>query len=150
VLAFCGWLTTHTTSLPSPWARSDCRRACWALREGSALAYAPVATATAPGQIALRDLKALYRAHELTRATRVFGVIGDPIGHSLSPLLHNTGYIAARKDAVYLPFLVENLKDFLKAMPDFGVRGFSVTLPHKEKILRILTPWNRWPRKLEP
>jgi len=109
-----------------------------ALREGSALAYAPVGTATAPGQIALRDLKTLYRAHELTRATRVFGVIGDPIGHSLSPLLHNTGYIAARKDAVYLPFLVENLKDFLKAMPDFGVRGFSVTLPHKEKIFAHL------------
>ena len=109
-----------------------------ALREGSALAYAPVAAATAPGQIPLRDLKALYRAHELTRATQVFGVIGNPIGHSLSPLLHNTGYIAAKKNAVYLPFLVENLKDFLKALPDFGVRGFSVTLPHKEKIFAHL------------
>jgi len=105
-----------------------------ALREGSALAYAPVAAATAPGQIPLRDLKALYRAHELTRATRVYGVIGNPVGHSLSPLLHNTGYIAAQKDAVYLPFLVENLKAFLKSLPDFGVRGFSVTLPHKEAI----------------
>jgi shikimate dehydrogenase len=52
--------------------------------------------------------------------------------------LHNTGYIAAGKDAVYLPFLVENLKDFLKALPDFGVRGFSVTLPHKEKIFAYL------------
>jgi 3-dehydroquinate dehydratase/shikimate dehydrogenase len=109
-----------------------------ALCEGSALAYAPVATATAPGQIPLHDLKALYRAHELTRATQVFGVIGNPVGHSLSPLLHNTGYIAARKDAVYLPFLVENLKDFLKALPEFGVRGFSVTLPHKEKIFAHL------------
>jgi len=109
-----------------------------ALREGSALAYGPVAVATAPGQIPLRDLKTLYRAHELTRATRVFGVIGNPVGHSLSPLLHNTGYITAGKDAVYLPFLVENLKDFLKAMPDFGVRGFSVTLPHKEKIFAHL------------
>jgi len=109
-----------------------------ALREGSALAYAPVAAATAPGQIPLRDLKRLYRAHELRRTTRVYGVIGNPVGHSLSPLLHNTGYIAARKDAVYLPFLVENLKDFLKALPDFGVRGFSVTLPHKEKIFAHL------------
>ena len=109
-----------------------------ALREGSALAYAPVAAATAPGQIPLHDLKALYRAHELTRATRVYGVIGNPVGHSLSPLLHNTGYIAARKDAVYLPFLVENLRDFLKALPDFGVQGFSVTLPHKEKIFTHL------------
>jgi 3-dehydroquinate dehydratase/shikimate dehydrogenase len=109
-----------------------------ALREGSALAYGPVAAATAPGQIPLRDLKTLYRVHELTRATRVFGVIGNPVGHSLSPLMHNTGYIAAGKDAVYLPFLVENLKDFLRALPDFGVRGFSVTLPHKEKIFAHL------------
>ena len=109
-----------------------------ALREGSALAYAPVAAATAPGQIRLGELKRLYRAHELTRATRVYGVIGNPVGHSLSPLLHNTGYIAAGKDAVYLPFLVENLKDFLKALPDFGVQGFSVTLPLKEKIFAYL------------
>ncbi len=109
-----------------------------ALREGSALAYAPVASATAPGQIPLSDLKHLYRAHELTRATRVYGVIGNPIAHSLSPLLHNTGYIAAHSDAVYLPFLVEDLKDFLKILPDFGVRGFSVTIPHKEKIFAYL------------
>jgi 3-dehydroquinate dehydratase/shikimate dehydrogenase len=109
-----------------------------ALQKGSALAYAPVASATAPGQIPLGDMKNLYRAHELTAATRVYGVIGDPIGHSLSSLLHNTGYIAAKKDAVFLPFLVENLKDFLRALAEFGVRGFAVTLPHKEKILAHL------------
>ncbi len=109
-----------------------------ALRQGSALAYAPVASATAPGQIPLRDLKYLYRAHELTQSTRIYGVIGNPIAHSLSPLLHNTGYVAAKQDAVFLPFLVENLGDFLKGLPDFGVRGFSVTLPHKEKILARL------------
>jgi 3-dehydroquinate dehydratase/shikimate dehydrogenase len=108
------------------------------LREGSALAYAPVDSATAPGQIRLADMKHLYRAHELTRATRVYGVIGNPIGHSLSPLMHNTGYIAAKRDAVFLPFLVENLKDFLKCLADFGVRGFSVTLPYKEKIFAHL------------
>jgi 3-dehydroquinate dehydratase/shikimate dehydrogenase len=108
------------------------------LREGSALAYAPVGSATAPGQIPLHDMKHLYRAQDLTRATRVYGVIGNPISHSLSPLLHNTGYIAAKKDAVFLPFLVENLKDFLKCLVDFGVRGFSVTLPHKETIFKHL------------
>lgn len=108
------------------------------LREGSALAYAPVAAATAPGQVPLHDLKKLYRAHQLTQKTRVYGVIGDPIGHSLSPLLHNTGYVAAKKDAVFLPFLVENLQEFLKALMDFGVKGFSVTLPHKQSILKYL------------
>ncbi len=109
-----------------------------ALREGSALAYAPVAAATAPGQVGLRELKELYRAHLITRKTAVYGVIGNPIGHSLSPLMHNTGYAAARKDAVYLPFLVERLDDFLKAIPEFGVRGFSVTIPHKETVFRKL------------
>ncbi len=109
-----------------------------ALREGSGLAYAPVDTATAPGQISLHELKHLYRAHELTRRTRVYGVIGDPIGHSLSPLLHNTGFVARKVDAVYLPFLVKGLPDFLKAVPELGICGFSVTIPHKETIMRYL------------
>ena len=109
-----------------------------ALREGSALAYAPVGEATAPGQVALHDLKHLYRAHELTRNTRVYGVIGDPVGHSLSPLLHNTGFLARKIDAVYLPFLVRDLRDFLRAVPEYGIRGFSVTIPHKQSIMRHL------------
>ena|ERR1700675_212762 len=109
-----------------------------ALREGSALAYAPVGEATAPGQVSLYEMMHLYRAHELTRKTRVFGVIGDPVGHSLSPLLHNTGFIARDVDAVYLPFLVHGLKDFLDAVERLGIRGFSVTLPHKETILKYL------------
>jgi len=109
-----------------------------ALREGSALAYAPIGEATAPGQVSLHALKHLYRAHELNRRTRVYGVIGDPIGHSLSPLLHNTGFIARKIDAVYLPFLVKDLRDFLKAVPEFGISGFSVTIPHKQSILKHL------------
>src|SRR6267154_1282441 len=109
-----------------------------ALREGSALAYAPVAVATAPGQVSLDDMKHLYRAHALTRRTGVYGVVGEPVGHSLSPLLHNTGFVARRMDAVYLPFLVHDLCDFLAAVPDFGVRGFSVTHPHKQAILKHL------------
>jgi 3-dehydroquinate dehydratase / shikimate dehydrogenase len=109
-----------------------------ALREGSALAYAPVGEATAPGQVSLHAFKYLYRAHELTRRTEVYGVIGNPVGHSLSPLMHNTGFIERNSDAVYLPFLVNDVKDFLKASSGFGVRGFSVTLPHKQSIIRHL------------
>ncbi len=109
-----------------------------ALREGSSLAYAPVVEATAPGQVSLWEMKHLYRAHELSKRTRVYGVIGDPVGHSLSPLLHNTGFVARRLDAVYLPFLVHRLADFLAAVPEFGIRGFSVTLPHKQTILKHL------------
>jgi 3-dehydroquinate dehydratase/shikimate dehydrogenase len=109
-----------------------------ALREGSALAYAPVGEATAPGQVSLRTMKELYRAHELNRATKVYGVIGDPIGHSLSPLLHNTGFAATRANAAYLPFLVHKLSEFLAAVPEIGIRGFSVTLPHKQTMLKYL------------
>lgn len=109
-----------------------------ALREGSELAYAPVAEATAPGQVSLDQMLHLYRAQSVTRATRVYGVIGDPIGHSLSPLLHNTGFAARHVNAVYLPFLVHQLGDLLKAISEFGIRGFSVTIPHKQAILKYL------------
>lgn len=107
-------------------------------REGSELAYAPVATPTAPGQVGLWEFKHLYRTHKLTRHSAVYGVIGNPIAHSLSPLLHNTGFAARGMDAVYLPFLVTRLDDFLDAIPKLGVCGFSVTLPHKEAILKHL------------
>ncbi len=109
-----------------------------ALRAGSALAYAPVGEATAPGQISFEEMTSLYRAERLTRRTRVYAVIGDPIGHSLSPQLQNAGFRARRMDAVYVPVLVRDLRDFLAAIGPLGIAGFSVTLPHKEAILRYL------------
>ena len=109
-----------------------------ALREGSALAYAPVAAATAPGQVSLQEFTRLYRANVVTPKTRIYGVIGNPIGHSLSPLLHNTGYVATKRDAMFLPFLVQDLGEFLKAIPEFGLRGIGVTLPHKQAIMQHL------------
>ncbi|MFZ3215641.1 MAG: type I 3-dehydroquinate dehydratase, partial [Candidatus Acidiferrales bacterium] len=109
-----------------------------ALREGSALGYAAVENATAPGQVTLEAMKNLYRADELRRKTRVYGVIGDPVGHSLSPVLQNAGFQARRMDAVYLPFRVRGLRDFLGAIAPLGIAGFSVTIPHKQIILREL------------
>jgi 3-dehydroquinate dehydratase/shikimate dehydrogenase len=110
-----------------------------ALREGSALAYASIENATAPGQVSFDDMKHLYRADRLTRKTRVYGVIGEPISHSLSPLMQNTGFQARKMDAVFLPFLVRDLRDFLGAIKPLGIAGFSVTLPHKQTILRHLS-----------
>jgi 3-dehydroquinate dehydratase/shikimate dehydrogenase len=108
------------------------------LRQGSALSYAAVEQATAPGQLSLDAMEHLYRAARITRRTRVYGVIGDPIGHSLSPLLHNTAFQARKFDAVFVPFLVKKLRDFIGAIKPFGISGFGVTIPHKENILRYL------------
>lgn len=109
-----------------------------ALAHGSALAYAAVGEKTAPGQLTLDEMKNLYRADKLDRQTKVYGVIGNPVSHSLSPLMHNTGFIARKLNAVYLPFLVKDLHDFLGAIKPLNIAGFSVTLPWKERILRHL------------
>jgi 3-dehydroquinate dehydratase/shikimate dehydrogenase len=109
-----------------------------ALRMGSALAYGALEQATAPGQLSMDEMVDLYRAARINRRTRVYGVIGDPIVHSLSPLLHNTAFQARRFDAVFVPFLVRDLREFLSAIKKFGVQGLSVTIPHKEAILRHL------------
>lgn len=108
------------------------------LRAGSALAYGAVEQATAPGQLSLDSMIDLYRVDKLTRRTRMYGVIGDPIGHSLSPLSHNTAFHARKFDAVLVPFLVRDVREFLSASRAFGISGFAVTIPHKESILRYL------------
>lgn len=109
-----------------------------ALRERNSFAYAPVENSTAPGQVSLDDMRNVYRADQLDARTHFYGVIGDPIGHSLSPVMQNAAFAARRMNAVYVPFLVRDLKDFLDSISPLGIRGFSVTLPHKEKILRHL------------
>ena len=111
-----------------------------ALRAGSALAYArpDQGTGTAPGQLSISELRTLYRAHRLNPRTRIYGIIGNPVAHSLSPVMQNAAFQARRQDAVYVPFLVSDLKDFLRTAREIGLSGFSVTRPHKESMLRYL------------
>ncbi len=109
-----------------------------ALRHKSALSYAPVENATAPGQVSFDQMTNLYRADRLDRRTRVYGIIGNPVAHSLSPVIQNAAFQSRRMNAVYLPFLVHDLRDFVAAIEPLGIAGFSVTLPHKQAILRYL------------
>ena len=107
-------------------------------REGSALSYAPVENVTAPGQVSLEEMTRRYRADRLDRRTRVYAIIGNPVFHSLSPVMQNAGFQACHMNAVFLPFLVRDLPDFLAAIQPLKIAGFSVTLPHKQAILRHL------------
>jgi len=95
---------------------------------------------TAPGQVAASVMHLLYRCEKLSRQTRVYGVIADPVAHSKSPLIHNRALQARRIDAVYLPFLVppRYLSDWMKLASALPVAGFSVTIPHKQRILSHL------------
>jgi 3-dehydroquinate dehydratase/shikimate dehydrogenase len=91
----------------------------------------------APGQIGWRVMRDLYRYDSVTDATRVYGVVADPVGHSLSPVVHNAALAAKGIDAVYLPFRVpaEQIDDFLRGAGRWPLSGLSVTIPHKESVL---------------
>ncbi len=71
---------------------------------------------------------------------KLFGVIGDPIGHSMSPEMHNNLFDFYGIDAVYLPFHVskQNLEAAVKGLKALGVSGFNVTIPHKTTIMDFL------------
>ncbi len=70
--------------------------------------------------------------------TRLYGIIGNPVGHSLSPVMHNAAFDSLGENRVYLPFEVEDLGAALYGMRALGIEGASVTIPHKEAVLAYL------------
>lgn len=94
----------------------------------------------APGQLSWRQMDEKYGYNSITQDTKILGVIADPVAHSLSPAVHNACIRKLGLNMIYLPFRVpaEHLDDFIKACPEIGVRGLSVTIPHKEKILKSI------------
>jgi 3-dehydroquinate dehydratase/shikimate dehydrogenase len=107
------------------------------LRAGAAFTFASSADGaeTAPGQVTARTLRDLYRVEQLDHATRVFGVAGNPIHHSLSPLMQNTAFRRESVNAVMLPLKVQKLDDFLKVIRELPLAGAAVTMPLKQEIL---------------
>ncbi len=102
------------------------------LKYGAYLTYASLNEAVAPGQISLDEMVGLYRAKEISGSTAVYGVVARPVGHSLSPVMHNAAFADAGLDAVYVPFfLLKNPAGFARSMAELGALGFSVTIPHK-------------------
>ncbi len=108
-------------------------------RLGSYLTYCTAGKVqAAPGHVDPLALDELYRVRSLTAATRLFCVIGNPVMHSRSPLIHNSGYRAAGLDACYLPIQIDDPALFLPVADRLGVEGASVTIPHKESIIPLL------------
>lgn len=104
-------------------------------------------SATAPGQLTIEQLKTIYRWDSINPNTELYGLIGSPVAHSLSPVLHNACFADIAANKLYLPLLVESCPsegrgeggkdEFYKFMnnvlnrPWLGFRGFSITIPHK-------------------
>jgi 3-dehydroquinate dehydratase/shikimate dehydrogenase len=115
-----------------------------ARKMGSLVTFASVKedAATAPGQLTIEQFKGLYRYDSLDTKTELYGVIADPVGHSLSPAIHNACFADMKMNRLYLPLLVqggrEGLFRFLDGVlerPWLDFRGFSITIPHKADVL---------------
>lgn len=95
----------------------------------------------APGQMSFYDMKHVYRADTIGPDTKLFGVVADPVAHSYSPLLHNASFEANQLDYRYIPFRVasNDLQTFIQWCRREKIGGLSVTIPHKQAVLPLLT-----------
>ncbi len=100
---------------------------------------------TAPGQPTVHELRSTYRFDSINHDTKVYGVVGWPVEHSKGPEFHNAGFDAVDFNGVYIPLPImpewEQFKASMTAMidhPNLDFRGCSVTLPHKENLLRLV------------
>ena len=114
---------------------------------GAFLTYGALETdsATAPGQLTAKELRELYHIHGINEQTLIMGLVGLPVGHSVSPHVHNAAFAAAGVNAVYIPFEVRDLKSFFRRLIhprtreiDWNLHGLSVTAPHKTAVMDYL------------
>jgi 3-dehydroquinate dehydratase/shikimate dehydrogenase len=108
-----------------------------AVRAGSVFTFAAATKGeeTAPGQVTASELRDIYRIEMVDQATQVYGVAGDPIAHSLSPVMMNAAFRRETVNAVYLTLHAKSMKDLLACVHDIPIRGMSVTMPYKQDIL---------------
>lgn len=109
-------------------------------RAGSAFTFAAITAneKTAPGQVTAQELISTYRIDQVDPATKVYGVAGDPIAHSLSPAIMNAALRRENVNGVFLALHAKSLKDLLACVKEIPIQGLAVTMPHKEAILPYL------------
>lgn len=93
---------------------------------------------SAPGQLTVDELTGIYHFKDINRETGLYGIIGNPVSHSMSPIIHNSAFKEKGLNNVYVPLKVSNIEDFIKEYRKLDFRGYSVTIPHKESILPFL------------
>ncbi len=112
------------------------------VRAGSVFTFGAVDASaglkTAPGQIDARDLHNIYRIDQVDAATRIYGVAGDPIEHSLSPVIMNTALRRENVNGVYLPLHAKTLKELIYCAREIPLHGLSITMPYKQAIVPFL------------
>lgn len=112
---------------------------------GSCWTYA--GEAVAPGQIPLAGLLETYAFRSIAPSTAVYGLLGRPVGHSVSPAMHNAAFRARGVDAVYVPCEADGVEDFRRFALALGVRGASVTAPFKADVVPYLARADRATRR---
>ncbi|KAJ4722264.1 bifunctional 3-dehydroquinate dehydratase/shikimate dehydrogenase, chloroplastic-like [Melia azedarach] len=91
---------------------------------------------SAPGQPTIKDLLDLYNFRQIGPDTKVFGIIGKPVGHSKSPILYNEAFKSVGFNGVYVHLLVDDIAQFFETYSSNDFAGFSCTIPHKEAALK--------------
>ena len=92
--------------------------------------------ATRPGRLSAARMLDEFRFREITDQTAIYGVVGSPLTHSVSPAMHNAAFRAAGVDAVYLPMVASSAEDFTIFATALGVQGVSITIPYKVDSVR--------------
>jgi 3-dehydroquinate dehydratase/shikimate dehydrogenase len=110
---------------------------------------------TAPGQVSAKDLIEVYRAKELDETTEVYGILGSNTSVSMSPYIHNAAFKYHNLNSVFVPLQVHDLDEFVRRMVkpetcevELNFRGFSVTIPHKQAIIKHLDFVDETARKI--
>ena len=110
------------------------------LRAGSVFTFASAHAGeeTGPGQIDARTLRETWRIDQIDASTKVYGVVGNPVRHSLSPLMQNMAFRRETVNAVFLPLQTTRLSDLLTLVREVPLHGLAVTMPFKTEFMKHL------------
>jgi 3-dehydroquinate dehydratase/shikimate dehydrogenase len=102
---------------------------------------------TAPGQVTMRELRDLYRIEHVDAVTKVYGVVGDPVSHSLSPYIMNAAFRRENVKSVYLRLHAKKFDDLMACVNEIPIHGLSVTIPYKQETVKHLDNSDMWTKR---